>query len=57
MTDPGLERRMKPTLKVYYDPALLDWDEAIQRALANYPRDRTTVLVICLPETMRQGGR
>ena len=39
----------KVTLKVYYDPALCDWDDAIATGLASYGLKTGHVAVIAEP--------
>jgi hypothetical protein len=41
----------KVTLKVFYNPATCDWDEAIKAGLASYGLKEGKVKVIAAPET------
>ena len=46
----------KVTLKVFYDPALCNWDEAIAAGLASYGLKQGQVAVLALPSTAPIGN-
>jgi hypothetical protein len=46
----------KVTLKVFYDPALCSWDEAIATGLASYGLKQGQVAVLALPSTALSGN-
>ena len=46
----------KVTLKVYYDPALCNWDEAIAAELASFGLRHGQAAVLALPFSRPGGG-
>jgi hypothetical protein len=48
----------KVTLKVYYDPALCNWDEAIAAGLASFglKQGQAAVLALPIPNPVGTGG-
>ena len=43
----------KPVIETDYDPALLNWNEAIERALAERGLKHGEATVICIPVTAK----